>query len=291
MRTIRSTVTLSCALTLGAHAQAPAAGPLALLLSPSVRSTAVGDAWVTRRDDFATFYNPALIGPTDGIGISFARYDGDGTMGALASAVTIGPITFGWGAEFVQFKADETPGSRDASSLAAVTGANFLFKDFRLGLGMKYAEDQLSGVLGSPISEPIHHGVLLGDLGIAHRLFAGTAGLSVENIGNDRALAVPLETAVNWVRPMQTDVFDFAVGARVAERNRWVGGGGGVEAGYGWIEGYSVTLRAGAQRPEVITQRPMSVGGTFNADRLVLDYALEFFDGNRYAHHIAIRWH
>jgi hypothetical protein len=34
----------------------------------------------------------------------------------------------------------------------------------------------------------------------------------------------------------------------------------------------------------------MTIGGTLNADRLSLDYALEFFEGNRYAHHISVRW-
>ena len=33
-----------------------------------------------------------------------------------------------------------------------------------------------------------------------------------------------------------------------------------------------------------------AIGGALNADRLALDYALEFFAGNRYGQHLAIRW-
>jgi hypothetical protein len=293
----------ACAFVPNALAQAPAAGPLALLLPASPRATALGNAWgVAGRDDYSVFYNPAQIFPTNGIGASFTRYEWNATLGAFSSAVAVGPVNYAWGVEVVDFKAPAgasypfvpadltTTGTRNASSLVAATGASFLFKNFRAGVGLKYAEDRVDGSPGSAVPAPISNGVLLGDFGVSHSLLSGTAAVSVENIGHDRSLSVPLQTALAWTRQMQAGDFDLAFAAQISERNEWLGAGGGIEAGYGWIDGWSVAMRAGAHRTETAAQRPVSLGGSINADRLVLDYALEFFEGNRYAHHLSIRW-
>ena len=63
-----------------------------------------------------------------------------------------------------------------------------------------------------------------------------------------------------------------------------------MEIGYGWIEGWSAAVRAGVRRTETAAQRPVSAGGTLNADHLAIDYALELFEGSRYAHHVSLRW-
>jgi hypothetical protein len=301
MRLRSALVTLAFAIAGTARAQAPAAGPLVLLLPATARATAMGNAWVAGRDESSVFSNPAQINPTTGFGGTFARYGSGGTSAMLASATVVNWLTLGWGVEVVDFKARTdaaypfapadvaSGGSRDAQSLVANAGGSFLVKKFRVGLGAKYAEDRADGVpsTGAP---SILKGVLLGDAGIAHSLLSGTAALAVQNIGDDSRIALPIQTTLGWARQMQAQQLDLAFAAQVSERNRWIGAGGGVEVGYGWIEGWSAALRAGLRRPETSAQRPVSLGAGLSADHLGVDYALELFDGNRYAHHISLRW-
>lgn len=292
------------ATTAAAQAPAPPAGPLVLLLPVSTRAVGFGNASI--RDDYSLFYNPARITQTNGIGATFARYGNNGTFGAFASAVTVGPLTYGWGVEMVQFRAPTssaypfTPadlvqdGTRPAISLAATVGAEYTLKGFNLGVAAKFAEDRVdaSGTLPASATylPAVQRNVMLADVGTTHALLGGTAELAVQNIGDRSSEAVPTTTKLGWSRSLNTKQIDFAFAGDVLSRDRWIGGGGGAEMGYGWIEGWSAALRVGARRPDTTGQHPLAVGGTLNADRLAIDYALEFFDNNRYAHHIAIRW-
>ncbi|MDB4915304.1 MAG: hypothetical protein JWM95_2948 [Gemmatimonadetes bacterium] len=287
-----------------AWTQAPRAGPLVLLLPASTRATGLGDAFVALRDDAAIFYNPALINPTtNGLYGTFVRYASNGTMGVLSNAVAVGTLNLGWGVEVLEFKARGDAaypfapmdvvraGSRDALSLAAAVGANTTVKGFKAGVGMKYAEDRVDGLLGaSGVTPPLRKGVLLGDAGLSHPFMSGTAALAVQNMGDDSRIPLPIQTTLGWTRGLNTSQLDFVFAAEVSERNNWMGGGGGAEVGYGWIEGWSAALRAGLRRTETSAQRPLSVGGTLNADHLALDYALEFFEHSGYAHHLSLRW-
>jgi hypothetical protein len=288
----------------GASAQgsAPPAGPLVLLLPTSTRATGFGNAWVAGRDDYSVFYNPAQITQTNGIGGSFTRYGFNGTLGALTGGVTVGPLTYGWGVSLVEFKARSTSaypfapveltsnGTRDALSVAAVAGANYTYKGFRLGVGTTYAEDRVAADPASA-KAAIHGTFLLGDVGLSHPLWGGTAALAAENIGDrSRTRTSPTQTALGWNRQMQAGEFDLGFATQLSVRNRWLGAAGGAEIGYGWIEGWSAVIRAGAHRTETSAQRPVSFGGTLNADRLAFDYAVEFFEGNRQAHHLSVRW-
>jgi len=291
-------------LATGASAQgaAPPAGPLVLLLPTSTRATGLGNAWVAGRDDYSMFYNPAQINQTNGIGGSFTRYGANGTLGVLTGGVTVGPLTYGWGVSLVEYKARSTSsypfapteltsnGTRDALSVAAVAGANYTLKGFRLGVGTTYAEDRVAADAPSA-KAAIHEAFLLGNVGVSHSLWGGTAALAVANIGDRSTTRTsPTQTALGWNRQMQAGEFDLGFATQLSVRNGWLGAAGGAEIGYGWIEGWSAVIRSGARRTETPAQRPVSFGGTLNADRLAFDYAVEFFEGNRQAHHISVRW-
>ena len=309
MRHFLLAVASACALASSATAQAPATGPLVLLLPSNTRATGMGNAWVAGRDETSVFYNPAQINPTTGFGGRVVRYGSDALLGTLANAVTINWLTLGWGVQLVEFKAlansayPYTPseltqdGTRDAQSLVVGAGGNFLIKKFRVGVGMKYAEDRVEAAINpiaaaplSYIAPAIRKGVLLGDLGVSHALLSGTAAFAVQNIGDDSRVTLPIQTTLGWARQMQAQQLDLAFAAQLSARRDWVGGGGGVEMGWGWIEGWSAAVRAGAHRTETAAQKPVAMGATLNADHLSLDYALEFFEGSRYAHHISLRW-
>jgi hypothetical protein len=294
---------LTIATAAAAQSSAPAAGPLILLLPTSTRATGLGNAWVAGRDDYSVFYNPAQINQTNGIGASFTRYGYNGTFGAFSGGATVGPVTFGWGVDLVEYKARNgtsypfattelttDAGIRDALSVAATAGANFVYKGFRIGVGTTYAEDRVAAGVGAA-SAALHETFLLGNAGVSHPLWQGTAALAVENIGDrDKQRHVPTQTALGWNRSTGVGEFDLTWATQLSVRDKWLGAAGGAELGYGWIEGWSASFRAGAHRPEVPGQRPVTIGGGLNADRLTFDYALEFFEGNRYAHHITVRW-
>ena len=303
MRLLRTTARVATAAVLLAppplRAQAPATGLLVLLLPASPRATALGNAWVAGRDDYSLFYNPAQIAPTNGIGGSFARYAPGAAMGALTGATTVGSITFGWGAQLAELRAASdaiypltpaslvTSGPRSAASFVAAAGANRVFKGFRTGVALKYAEDRLD-LSGRTTAAPVRR--LLGDAGVSHPLYSGTVALAVQNIGDDGRPNLPMQAALGWARQFQPGQLDVGVATQLLERRGWLSPAAGLELGYGWIEGWSASLRAGARRPETSGQRPLTFGGGLNADRLALDYALEFFAGRRYGHHLGVRW-
>jgi hypothetical protein len=49
-------------------------------------------------------------------------------------------------------------------------------------------------------------------------------------------------------------------------------------------------LRAGVRRPESGPERPFSFGAAFTADRVTVEYGVQFFEGGRAANGVTIRW-
>jgi hypothetical protein len=288
-------------------AQAPATGPLALLLPASTRAMALGNAGVTGRDDDVIFYNPAMLTVArGGFNTTLARYGSRTTLGAMSSLFTGGPLTLGWGVQVVNYSTRTTEpypfapsvladrGSTNAFSMLAAVGGAMTYKGFRIGAAAKYAEDRLS-VGGSVPLAPVLHGIFVGDVGVAHALWTGTAGLSIQNIGrnerqNGTRIDAPVQASLGWSAVKQVGDLDIGVAAQLTGRKGWFSPGGGVEVGYGWIEGYAVTVRAGARRPETDAEKPFGLGASLNADRLTLDYGMQFFDGGQTAHRLTFRW-
>jgi hypothetical protein len=311
MRSLLILPPLACLLALHAGAQAPDTGPLVLLVPASTRATALGNAWVAGRDEDVVFYNPAqLIGARPGFNASVARHGSASTLGAIASVYAAGPMTMtlGWGVQFVEFRArpeDAYPyapailarpgGTSDALSMLAVGGGAVVYKGFRIGVAGKYASDRVAAASSGGGPAWARHDAFLGDVGLAHNLWTGVAGLSVQNIGRGweegaRRIDVPLQTSLGWSALRQVGQLDLGLSGQVTARRGWISPGAGIEVGYGWIEGYSLALRAGARRTETSAERPVAVGASFNADRLTMEYALQFFDGGRTANRMTIRW-
>lgn len=292
-------------------ARAQQAGPLALLLPTAARPAAMGNAWVAGRDEYAAFSNPAQISATNGFGVTLATYGGDGRGFAAASAAAMGPITLGWGVHIVDFAAPRTatayplaPASLTTSgdaaqlSLVALVGGQMTVKRFRIGVAGKYAED----VIGTESSGssllvlPTRGAAWLADIGASHALWTGTAGLSLQNIGQPyvmraRQVSVPTQLAIGWTAQKSWGPLDYGFATQVtARRNGWVGTAAGLEASWSWIEGFRVEARAGARRTETADEKPVGAGLSFTADRLTLDYGAAFYTDNRMAHRLTVRW-
>lgn len=290
---------------------AQAGGPLALLVPVSARAASLGNAWVAGRDEYTIFSNPALITPTTGFGLTLASHGSDGRSIASASAATVGEYTFGWGVHLLDFSTSRSntaypyapaalvgSGDADLFSMVAVVAVRRTYKGFGIGVAAKYAQDVVprETAQNGLLVVPTRGAALLGDVGISHSLLGGTAGLSVQNISQPysvgpNSFSVPTQIAVGWSDQTQWGPLDIGYVTQVtARREGWVAPGGGVEVGWAWIDGYSVTGRVGARRTETDDEKPVGIGASFRADRLNIEYGVNFYTGNEASHRLTLRW-
>jgi hypothetical protein len=293
-----------------ASAQAPPSAPLVLRTPSSVRATALGDAWVAGRDADVIFYNPAqLIGVRQEFTLSLTRRGPGSTLGTFSSVYAAGKmsLTLGWGVKFASYSTASSaayPYSPDvlngrgpsaAFGMLATVGGAVVYKGFRIGAAGKYVTDRVPQPSNSLDTGSTSHHAFVADLGVAHSLFGGMAALGVQNLGPKHVdgtpqADLPRQVLAGWSRFKAAGPLDLGLFTQVTARHGWMAPAAGLEVGYSWIEGYSVTLRAGAHRPETAAERPVAVGGAFTADRLTFEYALQFFDNGRYAHGVTVRW-
>jgi hypothetical protein len=291
---------LACLSPASALAQAPPTAPLVLTTPASARAAALGGAWVAGRDQDVIFVNPAqLIGARSDFALSLARFGPAASGVSMSSAYAAGKMSFtlGWGVQVVNFTDGLTTvpydprvlqlvrGPFDAQSAVATVGAAVVYKGFRIGAAAKYAADR----------SIVNRRALLVDLGVGRALFGGTAALAFQNLGKSALTdlpdaRIPRQVALGWSTSKPAGPLDLSLFTQLAARKGFVSPAAGLEAGYSWIEGYSVTLRAGLRRPESDTERPLSLGAAVTGDRLTLEYALRMYDNSRRAHLVTFRW-
>ena len=264
-----------------ADAQAITPAPFVLGAPVSAKAVALGSAWVTGRDQDVVFSNPAqIIGARSDFGLTLGRSGPGEDVRSFATIYTAGKwsFTLGAGLQFVDNAGSQT-------SLGVVDAA-FVYKNFRIGGAVKYAAS--SGTTNA-------HTALF-DLGVARNVFGGVAGLAIQNLGtSDRSIQpstqLKRQVALGWSTTKPAGPLDLQIFTQVGARSgRGLMPAGGIEAGYSWIEGYAVALRAGLRRPDDTTEFPLTLGAAFSGDRLTIDYALRFFDDNRHAQLVTIRW-
>jgi hypothetical protein len=294
---LRHAALIGAALLSGAWSRALAQSdhyaPLVLLLPSSTRALGLGDSYVTGRDADALFYNPAQLGVARGMSGSVERYRSASTLGSLSSAMQFGSGGAGIGVQFLDYGAVTgrypsqirdlgTRGPVTASSVAATVGYAMAFKGARLGFAAKYVEERMENARGS---------VVAGDIGLAKDLDRITIGLAVQNIGDDIALgsrhaSLPQRYTLGMSGGgLPAGPFDIGAAASVSVlRNGFVTPAGGVEAGYTWLDGYTITGRFGFRRTETSAQSGATFGATLSIDRFSLDYANE-----EHAHRFGVR--
>ena len=271
---------LACAVP--AFAQAPPAAVPVLTLPSSARVAALAGAWVAGRDQDVVFHNPAqLVGTRTDFSVSMARLGDKANMASLTSVYAGGKLSFtlGWGVQLVDF---ETTNRQNA--VATVAGA-VLYKGFRIGAAGKYAADRRG----------VNQHALLADVGVARNLWGGAVAVAFQNLGHSTLSdlgieKLPRQIAAGFSKAQSAGPLDLALFTQVSHRCGWNSAAAGLEAGYSWIEGLSVTGRIGVRRPERADEKPVSLGGAFTADRLTLEYALQLFDNSKRSHLVTIRW-
>lgn len=271
---------------------------------------ALGNAWVAGRDAEVIFYNPAqLIGARQDIAVSVLRPGKAGTAVSAASAYAGGKysLTLGWGVQALGFNVDPsaaypyspdvllTRGDAEGQSLLLAFGGAVSYKGFRFGGGVKYLSDSASTALGSVPAVSIQQHTWLADVGVARNQWGGTFAFSAQNIGpttsdDPSRLTTPQQFLGGWSMGRSVGPFDMNWYTQLTMRPGWVAPAGGLDIGYSWIEGYNVSLRVGARRPETTSGNPMSLGAAFTADRITVEYAVQFVDGGRASHGVTVRW-
>jgi hypothetical protein len=313
MRRVMLLVVLGMGVPAIAEAQAPAVGPLLLIIPATPRTAALGNAWVAGRDQEVLFYNPAqLIGARQGMDFSITRHGSEGTTATLGSVYAGGKwsMTLGWGVQFADFNVSPTTpypyspdvllesGTASSTGFLAAVGGAVTWKGFRFGAAGKYAADRVSvptNTIDAAATPPISHGVIVADLGVARNSLGGVLAFSFQNLGGSSngdgtGIMAPKQALAGWSMSRQAGPLDLALYTQWTIREDWQAAGAGVEVGYSWIEGYNVALRAGARRPESGPEQPFSLGAAFTADRLTIEYGVQFFEGGRAANGVTIRW-
>ena len=268
--------------------------------SASTRALAMGDANTAGRDDDVLFYGPAQLAIARGTSIAAGRYESHLSSVTAASTARIATGGVGVGAQMITGRnAASCAAPENVARSAIAAGVAQTYKRFRVGATGKYVSRQLGDDRASH---------LLADVGVARdvsvrdNVSLGVA-LAVQNIGASAAdgawLQAPLRAALGFSTGAPVKAFDLALAAQLALEQNDGGSifshgrglaGGGVEVSYNWLDGYNVSLRAGARTPPPLSDvRSFTAGAGVVLDRLAFDYAVEALVGARFAHRLGVR--
>lgn len=302
MRIGRATLgALALASVLHAAAAAQPRSPVVLTLPASTRAASMGDAFgISLVDSDAVFYNAAFNDRLRGAGVSMGRYGGRATLYTLSAGTDWLGGAIGFGVQALDYE-DVGPSFPAAADrlfaeggsevtervLALVYGRRI--KGVRLALTAKHFQQRLPGE---------HDELVLGDLATSFTFRFLSIGASAQNLGPadyevaGETVDVPIRGLLNvaTARSYPLGPLDVAGSAALS----YVRGGElapavGLELAYWPVTGRTFFVRGGLRRPDQGAQ-PFTFGGGFAGDKIILDYALEAFEGSRWAHRFGVKW-
>lgn len=295
----------SCAAFLAATspllAQTPDRQPAVVELPSSTRAMGLGHAFQAAPDADAVFYNPALASRGQGFALG-VHWLTDASRAFTVSAampwwgggVAVGlqaleygiaaPSSLGLGG-IDRVLGDGTTG---VSELAATVAYGREIFGVRVG-GSARLVDQRVG--------PLRRQEVVADIGAARSLGPGTLALAVRHLGSDDADAAPprrppTDLTLGWSaygRPVGP--FDLGVATAVTRRDdgEFVYGGG-LELGYWPVRGRTFVARVGARNVPEGEASPITFGGSYWGDVLIVDYAFQPVDGTDGVHRFTLGW-
>lgn len=282
-------------------AQTPSSLPLVLRLPASARYLALGNAGVASRDDDALFYNPAELTTVRGTSVSAQRYWPGNTSGAFSTVLAFWGGGLGIGGQWLGYSTNATglpisaasldsAGTQTASSMAATLGFARTIKGLRVGIATKVAQESAPSARNTSgfVDIGIDKGTRFASFAFAIQNVS-TFGVSRTLEPARATLGAMTELALAQYIKGASPFVDIGLASQVSVlEDGWIKPSGGVELSYVWIQGYGLTLRGGARRPEP-GERPMTAGATLTADRIRFDYALETREGDNLSHRIGVR--
>ncbi len=282
-----------------AEAQTPNREPAVVELLPGARALALGMAPQLGSDDpDLAFVHPALVQELGGVRGGYTRF------GSTAAAYTLSTASdwFGGGVALSVHAleygrpAGSSPGDRSrglddligeadagraVGEMAASATYGRTIARIRFGVSGRLFTQRHGGerISGQAI-----------DLGLATQAGPVRVALSGRNLGN--ADLLPSEVVLGagaYGRPLGP----LDVGGAVQLRYRDDGQleyGGGVEFGYWPVRGRTFVARVGLRNIPDGEASPLTFGGSFWGDALVLDYAFQPMDGLDGIHRVGLGW-
>lgn len=301
MRTVIASALAAALVSPRLDAQTPNTLPVVLRLPASARYLAIGNTGVASRDDDALFYNPAELVQVRGTSVSAQRYWPGNTSGAFSTVLAFWGGGLGIGGQWLGYSTNasglpvsaaslDSAGTRTASSMAATLGFAKTFKGLRIGVATKVAQESAPNARSTS-------GFF--DLGVDKGTRFASYALAIQNVstfGVSRMLeparatlgAMTELSLAQYIRGASPFIDIGAASQLSVLEDGWLKPSGGVELSYNWIQGYALTVRGGARRPEP-GERPLTAGATLTADRIRFDYALETREGDNLSHRIGVR--
>ncbi|MGD2121656.1 MAG: hypothetical protein PVJ76_07920 [Gemmatimonadota bacterium] len=291
------------------EAQSRDRGPIVLELPASTRALALGNSFALGfRDSDAVFYQPGLLNQASGFSGSIQRYGSASTLISLSAggtwldggvalgvqhlsygAATEG--TLGGGAPYLSADVGSlrTNGSTGVSELVVSAGYGRTFKGLQVGIVGKLTEQRFG---------PNKSATGAVDLGISTSQGPVTLGVAVQNLGPDLSFfdeEVPLPLGLGLgISTERAPVGPLDVGASGALNYRIDGDlvpSAGLEVAYWPVTGRTFIGRIGFRHlPKEQSAWPVTFGGAFMGDDIILEYAYEGFDSGSGAHRFSVGW-
>jgi hypothetical protein len=285
-------------------------GPIILELPGSTRALALGDAFALGfGDPDALFYQPGVLDRIQGLAGSIQRYGPSATLTTFSAGTSWLSGGIGLGIQHLSYGADGTdpidgadllalprdPGSlrtngdRGVSELVVSLGYGRRVKGIRMGVVGKLIEERFGSW---------HPTTVAFDLGVAASPGPLTVGLAVQNLGSDMCIGgddIPLPSRISLGastdRAMVGPLDVSAVGRVLYRDDGDVIAAAGLEVAYWPVTGRTFVGRIGFRHlPDGFTGSPVTFGGGFVGDDLVLEYAYEGFESGGPSHRFSLGW-
>ena len=288
----------------GTEAQTPEREPAVLELAPGARALGLGWApQVGSNDSDLAFVHPALATGLAGFQVGTSLFQNGGSGYSLSTA------TRGWfgggvaaSIQTLEYNAPG-PGRRPG-------GLDPLFDGDDSGQGVSetaatltYARDLfgidvgVSGRVSTQRFDASSVTTAMVDVGAALPLGPLTTALTVRNLGREpelggETLSLPTEVVLGvGGYGQQVGPLDMGMAAQVIRRDD---GeflyGGGLEVGYWPVRGRTFVGRIGFRNVPEGDASPVTFGGSFWGDDLVLEYAFQPVSGEDGLHRISVGW-
>jgi hypothetical protein len=285
-------------------------GPIILQAPASTRALALGNSFALGyQDSDAIFYQPGLLSNAQGFGGSVQRYGSSSTLTTLSAGrswlsggVALGIQHLSFGADAMDLLSEKNRlglpadigslrenGARAVSELVVSAGYGRTLKGVRMGVLGKLIEERIGRQKSST-------GAL--DFGVSASPGPLTLGFAVQNLGpgltfRDEDHPLPLRYSLGAsTRRAPLGPLDLAAsGAVTYTVDGDVIPSMGVEVAYWPVTGRTFVGRVGFRHlPELQSGSPITFGGAFLGDDIILDYAYEGFDSGSPSHRFGIGW-
>jgi hypothetical protein len=283
-------------------AQTPGREPAVVELPAGARAAGLGHAFqADAGDSDAVFWNPALASRAGGFALGLQGL----TTAARAFTVSAAAPWYGGGVavglQALEYGTDVAPGEREGGidplladggeavgELVATVAYGRTLAGFTVGVAGKLVDQRFGDARQQDLAA---------DVGVAHALGPGWASLAVRNLGPERSLdgvdvRLPTDVTLGWGgygRPLGP--LDLGAAAALGRRaDGEVVFGGGLELGYWPVQGRTFVARVGVRNVPEGEASPVTFGGSFWGDRLVLEYAFQPVDDADGLHRVTLGW-